>query len=165
VGAVSATRPPSAPPRPPAPPSALPLAAGVGAAGPITTSLAFASLRHHPCPPCGRGWCSSAGKICCMWGGYPITTHSPSLAGVGQCPLANGHGPSDGQPLVCQLSCPRRHWRPQGHSVGAGRACAAVGRSPSAPCTLRGRAAVHPARLCAVSWAGTVCRTASGARL
>jgi hypothetical protein len=34
--------------------------------------------------------------------GYPVTTRSPALAGVGQCPLANGHGPSDG--FSCEVS-------------------------------------------------------------
>jgi hypothetical protein len=45
-----------------------------------------------------------------------------------------------------------------GRSVGPGRAGAgaAVDRSLSAPCTLRGRMPVYSARLCAVSWAVTV---------
>ena len=53
----------------------------------------------------------------------------------------------------------------RGRSVGAGRAVVAVGGSPSAPYTLGAGRQCSPARLCAVSWAGSVSRIASGARL
>ncbi len=44
---------------------------------PTTTSHAFTSLRHHPRPPCGRGWCSMAGEHLRYVG---VLLHLPALS-------------------------------------------------------------------------------------
>ncbi len=71
---------------------------------------------------------------------------------------------SDGPSAERRIVGPCRHWRPRGRSVGAGRAGVAVGGSPSVPYTLKAGRQCSPARLCVVSWAGTVGLIASGAR-
>jgi hypothetical protein len=38
-------------------------------------------------------------------GGYLVTTRSPTLAGVGQCSLADGHGPSEGLSSASRIVC------------------------------------------------------------
>ncbi len=128
--------------------------------------------RHAPSPspptaPVRPGMVQQCGQDRQYVGGYPVTTRSPTLASVGKCSLADGHGPSDGLSSARRVVGPCRRWRPRGRSVGAGLlgAGATVGGSPSAPYTLRGWDAAHPARLCAVSWAGAVSWIASGARL
>ncbi len=60
-------------------------------------------------PPCGRGWCRMAGKHLLYVGVAPPPTRTLFLAGVGHCPLANGHGPSVGLPPARWIAGPYRH--------------------------------------------------------
>jgi hypothetical protein len=88
-----------------------------------------------------------------------------TLAGVGQCPTATGHG----CPAGLRAGVPdRRSVSPLSSSLGAvgrARAGAAVRRSPSAP-FFGGPATVGAGPLmCADGWDGTVWRTVSTARL
>ena len=85
-------------PRPPrcrprlAPPSALPSSVRTGAARQDSPTPPRFLIRHHPRPPCGRGWCRSAGKSRVRGGTPRDLSLSLTLAGVGQCSLADGHG-------------------------------------------------------------------------
>ncbi len=82
---------------------------GDGVAGPTTTSHAFTSLRHHPRPPMRPGMVQHGGQASAVCGGPTPSTRSLSLAGVGQCPLAIGHGPSAGLPSACRIAGPYRY--------------------------------------------------------
>ena len=62
-------------------------------------------------------------------GGHPATTHSLTLAGVGQCPLADGHGRQTGRPRSIGSSASVATGGP-GTLSGAGRAGVAVGGLP-----------------------------------
>jgi hypothetical protein len=97
-----------------------------------------------------------AGNYLRWVGDASLSTRTHSLAGVGHCPLANGHVPSAGPPSVCRIAGPYRNWRPQGRSVGRAepvlpladrrqrRSAAGVWRRCAEPC------------LCVVRWSGTV---------
>ena len=91
-------------PRPPrcrprlAPPSALPSTVRTGAARQDSPTPPRFLIRHHPRPPCGRGWCRSAGKSRVRGGTPRDLSLSLTLAGVGQCSLADGHGRQTGRP-------------------------------------------------------------------
>jgi hypothetical protein len=152
------------PDAPLAPPLAPPPTDGEGAARQDSPNAATLLLRHHPRPPCGRRWYRSAVKIR-VRGGTP-RNHPLSYSGrrraapTNRWPLA-----SDGPSAERRIVGPCRHWRPRGRSVGAYRAGVAVGGSQSAPYNLGAGRQCSPARLCSVSWAGTVSRIASGARL
>jgi hypothetical protein len=169
AGAGRARRPAASPARPDAALDSLPrsrrrhLGWG-GGSSQDTLSAATPLLRHHPRPPCGRGWCRSAGKSG-VRGGTP-RDHPLSYSGRRRAvPTSRWPWASDGPSAEQRIVGPHRHWRPRGRSVGAGRAVVAVGGSPSAPYTLGAGRQCNPARLCAVSWAGSVSRIASGARL
>jgi hypothetical protein len=116
-------------------------------------------LRLPPSPPTapraagdGAAWRAS---LCCMWGFYSIYPHT--LSGRRQALLTSQWSCAA---CLAALGVPdRRTISPltaSGTFSGAGLACATVGRSPSAPCTLRGLVPVCPARLCVVRGAGTV---------
>ncbi len=109
----------------------------------ISVRAAAASGTTLGAPTCGWGWCRrpeydqphhrlspspptapvlpgmvpQCGQDRLYVGGHPVTTRSPALAGVGQCPLANGHGPSDGPPSARRIVGQCRHWRPRGRSA------------------------------------------------
>ena len=155
---------PTLPPTPPLPRSRRRRLRRGGGGSPDTLPAATLLLRRRTRPPWGRGWSRSAGT---SWvrGGTP-RNHPLSYSGRRRAVLTSrwpwaSDGPSAEQRIVGS----HRHWRPRGRSVGAGRAVVAVGGSPSAPYTLGAGRQCSPARLCAVSWAGSVSRIASGARL
>ena len=123
--------PPSIPARPDAAPDPLPrsrrrhLRRGGGGSH-DTLSAATLLLRHHPRPPCGRGWCRSAGKSG-VRGGTP-RDHPLSYSGRRRAvPTSRWPWASDGPSAEQRIVGTHRHWRPRGRSVGAGRAVVAVG--------------------------------------
>ena len=122
-------RPDRCQPRPPrcrprlAPPSALPSTVRTGAARQDSPTPPRFLIRHHPRPPCGRGWCRSAGKSRVRGGTPRDLSRSLTLAGVGQCSLADGHGRQAGRSRSAGSSARVATGGPGGRSVGAGRAC------------------------------------------
>ncbi len=117
AGSGEILRAPSAPGRPGA----------AGAAGLDTASTALCGLASRPCGSTLRS-CASTLRPC----GSPLS----DLAGVGQCPLAIGHGCLVGL-LACWIAGPYRHCRLRRRAVGRARAGTVAGGSPTAPCTLR----------------------------
>jgi hypothetical protein len=152
----------------PSPPGTSLGAAVNGPDGCRPPGFANAATLPHPSPstaPVRPGLVPQCGQEPGTWGDTPrpvALSHSGRRRAVltSRWPWASD-GPSAEQRIVGS----HRHWRPQGCSVGAGRAVVAVGGSPSAPYTLGAGRQCSPARLCAVSWAGSVSRIASGARL
>ncbi len=109
----------SDPTLPPAPPSAPPPSDWEGSAHQDTPDAATFLLCHHPRPPCGRGWCRSAGRSG-VRGGTP-RNHPLSYSGRRRAvPTSLWPWASDGQPLERLIVGSCRYWRPRGRSVGAG---------------------------------------------
>jgi hypothetical protein len=115
-------------PRPPrgrsrlAPSSAPPSTVWTGGARQESPTPPRFLIRHHPRPPCGRGWCRSAGKSRVRGGTPRDLWLSLTLAGVGQCSLADGLGRQTGRSRSAGSSARVATGGPGGRSVGAGRA-------------------------------------------